>query len=68
MPFFLDIPKLSSSTFGGISMSSKLLPYLAGLHIMSSSNANVIVAMSGLVSALKHRRHYTILHPTSLSD
>ena len=50
IPFFFDIPKLSSATFGGVSMSSKVLPYFAALHILSTSKANVIAGLSGIVS------------------
>ena len=51
IPFFFDIPKLSSATFGGVSMSSKVLPYFAALHIISTSKANVIAGLSGIVSS-----------------
>ena len=54
VPFFFDIPKLSSATFGGVSMSSKVLPYFAALHIISTSKANLIAGLSGIVSSFSY--------------
>ena len=37
--YFLDVPNLSSSTFGGLAVSSKTMTYILALQVRMSSQA-----------------------------
>ena len=51
--YFLDVPNLSSSTFGGLAVSSKTMTYILALQVRMSSQglAKHFRAMVGLDGA-----------------
>ena len=51
VPYYLEIPPVGGSTFGGISVSSKSMNYILGLQVIASSSANIVVGISGIVSS-----------------
>ena len=50
VPYYVEIPQVSGTTFGGISVSAKSMNYILGLQVIASSSANIIVGLSAIVS------------------
>ena len=50
VPYYTEIPQVSGTTFGGISVSAKSMNYILGLQVIASSSANIIIGLSAIVS------------------
>ena len=50
VPYYADIPQVSGTTFGGISVSAKSMNYILGLQVIASSSANIVVGLAAVVS------------------
>jgi len=52
IPWFIQIPVVSASRYGPVSLSSKSINYLLGLQIALASNASLVSTFCGLASGL----------------
>ena len=52
VPYYNEIPQVSGTTFGGISVSAKSMNYILGLQVIASSSSNIIIGVSAIVSIL----------------
>ena len=52
VPYYNEIPQVSGTTFGGISVSAKSMNYILGLQVIASSSSNIIIGLSAIVSIL----------------
>ena len=50
VPYYTEIPQVSGTTFGGISVSAKSMNYILGLQVIASSSANIVVGLAAVVS------------------
>jgi len=55
--YFCDIPNLSGSTFGGISVSSKSMFYIMGAQVAFSSTQNTIVFVAAILAGIFVRKN-----------
>ena len=56
VPYYNEIPQVSGTTFGGISVSAKSMNYILGLQVIASSSSNIIIGLSAIVSILPFDR------------
>ena len=56
VPYYNEIPQVSGTTFGGISVSAKSMNYILGLQVIASSSSNIIIGLSAIVSILDFDR------------
>ena len=56
VPYYNEIPQVSGTTFGGISVSAKSMNYILGLQVIASSSSNIIIGLSSIVSILDFDR------------
>lgn len=56
VPYYTEIPQVSGTTFGGISVSAKSMNYILGLQVIASSSSNIIIGLSAIVSILDFDR------------
>jgi len=55
--YFLDIPKITVSSFAGLPLTGKTVTYILGLQIASTSHATLISALCGLVAGILYRKN-----------
>merc|ERR1711974_307580 len=56
--YFKDVPSLNSTTFLGISMSSKTMTYLLGCQVILGTMSNTVMAISSLVAGMLLRSNF----------
>ena len=60
VPYYIEIPQISGTTFGGISVSAKSMNYILGLQVIASSSANIVVGISAIVSMIEIRGNFRV--------
>lgn len=51
--FYFDIPRVVTTHVLGFPVTGKTLTYILGLQVCSTSSANLVTALCGLVSVIK---------------
>lgn len=57
VPYYSEIPQVSGTTFGGISVSAKSMNYILGLQVIASSSTNIVVGLAAIAAGVVYRRN-----------